>query len=139
LGTLPRPRCRDQKGVEPGPRRGKEGGARGGGRNPWKGKPSASPRVAERSLPSRNGPSPSPPRRSSTAHALACDFRNMLLIPGIFFPTALRHLNPPWLKALCGRARQSLADPQCPLTDDRANIPAWLSVLNSQNHRITEQ
>lgn len=41
----------DQKGVEPGPRKRKEGR-----RNPWKGKPSASLRVVERSIPSWNGP-----------------------------------------------------------------------------------
>lgn len=66
-----------------------------------------------------------------TAHTLASDFKNMLLILGIFFPTALRHLSPPWLETLCGRARHSFADPQYPLMDDHANIPAWLSVLNS--------
>lgn len=101
------------------------------GRNPWKGKLSASPRVGERSLSSQNGPSLSPPRCGSTAHALTCDFRNMLLILRIFFLTALRHLSPPWLEALRDQARQSLADPQHSLTDDQANAPARLSVLNS--------
>lgn len=70
-------------------------------------------------------PSLSPPHRGSTAPALVCDFRNMLLILGILFPTVLRHLSPPWLEAAePGSAFQILMD-------DPANAPAWLLQRNS--------
>lgn len=128
---LPGPTAEIKRELNQGQGEGRREAQGEGGRNPREGKPSASPRVAERSFPSRNGTSLSAPCHGSTAPALACAFRNMLLILGIFFPTALRHLSPPRLEAFRGRVRKSLADPFHPLTEDPANAPAWLSALNS--------